>query len=96
MNQVILTGKIAKDIEFKDEKTILTIAVPRNYKNAKGEYESDIIPCILWNGVINKLYDMLHEGDTIGIRGLLQNVDNNIFVIADKITFITEKKEHKQ
>ena len=50
LNQIVLVGRILKDVEMEGEtKAIVTLAVPRSYKNADGEYDTDFIPCVLWS-----------------------------------------------
>ena len=48
VNQIVLVGRIARAPETKTTETgkkvaTLTLAVPRNYKNADGIYETDFI-----------------------------------------------------
>ena len=56
LNQIVLVGRITSDLEVKEleegkKETLLTLAVPRSYKNLKGEYETDFITCRLWNNI---------------------------------------------
>ena len=108
MNNVILVGRLVKDLEIREtENNIkvanITIAVTRNYKNANGEYETDFIPCVLWNSIAENTAEYLKKGDMVGIKGRLQS--NNILnedgtikdvryeVVAEKVTFLSNKKE---
>ena len=50
LNQIVLVGRLVATPEVKeleDEKKVanITVAVPRSYKNADGEYETDFIDC---------------------------------------------------
>lgn len=97
MNQVILVGKIFGDIKVEtgenDKKVCkLKIVVSRNFKNIDGVYENDLIDIILWNGVAESTVEYCKNGDVIGIKGRLQVEDNNLQVIAEKITFLSSKK----
>ena len=52
LNQTALVGKLTKTPEIMENQdgskfTIITLAVPRSYKNMNGEYDTDFIPCIL-------------------------------------------------
>ena len=98
-NQVYLIGRLVKDIEVEEKdnstKAIITIAVQRSYKNEEGIYESDLIPCILWNGVATHTKEYCEKGDLVGIKGRLQIVDEKIVAIADKITFLSSKKQEE-
>lgn len=110
MNQAILVGRLTKDLEVKtldDGKkvTSITIAVPRNFKNAEGEYETDFIECILWNSIAENTAEYCKKGDIIGVKGRLQSSGyekedgTKIYkteVIAEKVTFLSSKKEESE
>ena len=97
LNQVICVGRITKDIEIieNDNKKqyIVTLAIPRSYKNADGIYETDFISCILWENVGEQIITYLKKGDLVGIKGRLQTEDNKIIAVAEKVTFLSSKKE---
>lgn len=97
LNQVICVGRIAKDIEIVEndnkKQYIVTLAVPRSYKNVDGIYETDFISCILWNNVGEQTLIYCKQGDLVGIKGRLQTEDNKIIVVAEKVTFLSSKKE---
>ena len=46
-----------------------TLAVQRNMKNDKGEYESDFINCVAWNGSADYISRYLTKGSLIGVEG---------------------------
>ena len=78
MNQVILVGRLSQDPEYEitetgKKRTIINIAVTRGFKNSEGKYETDFIRCVLWNGMASATKDYCHTGDTIGIKGRVQN-----------------------
>lgn len=101
LNQIVLVGRIAKEIEdikLKNGKSasIITLSVPRNYKNMDGEYDIDYIDCILYNGIADKCKEYCKKGDLVGIKGRLQSrtnieEDSNTLVVAEKITFLSSK-----
>lgn len=77
MNNVILVGRLASDPileEFETEKkrTLIDLAVPRNYKNLEGIYETDFIRCVLWDGIAYNTSKYCKCGDAIAIRGRIQ------------------------
>lgn len=48
---MILVGRVA-NLEVNDEgKAILMLAVPRSFKNAYGEFETDILKCRLYGAI---------------------------------------------
>lgn len=104
MNKVILIGRICNDIElryFENEVGVATInvAVPRAFKNAKGEYETDFIKVVLYNQVAEVLNKNCKKGDLIGIDGRIQvrnyeyegkpRIDTS--VVCEKITLLNNK-----
>ncbi len=106
MNQVILVGRLCKDPEIvttdqERQRSIITIAVNRSFKNTDGIYETDFIRCILWNNVALNTFSYCHTGDVVGIKGRLQtrsyeDEDKNkkfiMEVIAEKVTFLSSVK----
>ena len=106
LNQIVIIGRLVRNPEIKESEgghkyTNITLAVPRNYKNSNGEYESDFIDCRLWNGIAENTAEYCHKGDIVGIKGRIQTSsyekDNQKHyiteVIAEKITFLSSKKE---
>lgn len=107
MNNVVLVGRLTKNPEISvskassSKKTVVTIAVTRNYKNSEGIYETDFIRCVLWNAIASSTCEYCHKGDIVGIKGRLEtsNFENEkndkIFmteVIVEKITFLNSKR----
>lgn len=95
LNQVILVGKIVIFEEVK-EKTIITIAVPRVYKNNEGIYETDFIDCQLFGTIAKNTLEYCQAGDTVGIKGRIEKSNNETIIIADRLTFLTSKKPTKE
>lgn len=95
LNNVMIVGRL-KEIIKGEDKCEIKISVPRYYKNSNGEYDIDVIPCTLWNGIANNAMEYLNIEDVVGIRGRLQSVNDNVFVIAEKITFLSSKKKEDE
>lgn len=98
LNQIVIVGRLVSDPqinETKEEKksTIITLAVPRSYKNKNGEYDTDFVPCILWNGIAENTLNYCKKGDIVGVKGRIQSNENGIELIAEKLTFLSSKKE---
>ena len=95
MNQVILVGRVVENpiLEEKEDKkvAIVKLSVPRPFKNSYGEYDSDIIDCVLWNLIAENTVDYVTEGNVIGIKGRLAHLENEekTIVIAEKVTFLS-------
>lgn len=78
LNQIVLVGRIAVDPEIKefdDGKKVsnLRLAVPRSYKNADGEYETDFLDVTLWNGAAQNTMEYCKKGDIVGVKGRAKN-----------------------
>ena len=104
LNNVIITGRLTADVEIKEvgENKVVnfTVACNRSYKNKEGEYDTDFISCVAWNGVADNMSEYLKKGDLVGVEGSLitstyekDGVKHyKTEVRADKITFLTPKK----
>lgn len=99
LNQVILVGRIG-NIE-KGEKTKITLAIPRSFKNSEGEYDTDFIDIYLYGNIAENTINYCKKGDIIGIKGRVQSSTIEryhskmtiIEIIAEKVTFLTSKSE---
>lgn len=97
LNQVILVGRIVKDIEVKElengkKVTTINIAIPRSYKNEEGMYDTDFIDCELWDSVATKTAEYCKKGDIVGVKGRIESEPNRIHVLAEKVTFLSSNK----
>jgi single-strand DNA-binding protein len=101
LNQTVIVGRLIDDIKIANvDKLVynLTLAVPRSYKNDKGEYETDFIDCQLWNGIAENTMKNVKKGDLIGIKGRLRksSIEEKMILIAEKVTFLSSKKEEEK
>ena len=105
LNEIILVGRLTNNIVVNTTdkgKKIgnLTLAVPRSFKNMDGLYETDFIPCLLWEEKATLAKDYCHTGDIVGIKGRLQSriveteqgKRNQLEVVAERLTFLSSKK----
>ena len=98
LNQVVICGRLVSDPELKETEngrkiSIITLAVPRSSKNENGEYETDFIKCTLLIGIAEKTCEYCKKGDLIGIKGRLQTTNNLLEVIAEKVSFLSSKRD---
>lgn len=102
LNQIIIVGRIKEkgvqeENEFGKKYTNITLAVPRNFKNMEGEYDVDVIPVLLWDGIASNVNDWCNEGDIVGVKGRLQRLEGNTLqVVAEKVTFLSSKSQNKE
>lgn len=105
LNQVVLAGRLVADPEItttenNKKMTIITVAVPRAYKNMEGSYDTDFIKCVLWAGIAETTCEYCKKGDIVGVKGRIQVIsyekDNekkySMEVVAEKVSFLSSKK----
>lgn len=108
LNQIVLVGRLVKEVELEKEGdkniAIMTLAVPRSFKNENGEYETDFFDCIIMNSIAENTANYCKKGDVVGVKGRLQsrtieNEDeiktNKIEIVAEKVTFLSSKKSEE-
>ena len=106
LNQTVLVGRIVSDPEINETKndkkvTIVPLAVQRSYKNEEGEYATDFIPCVLWQGIAENVVNYCTKGDLVGIKGRVQareytteDAHHSVMeLVAEKVTFLSTKKD---
>ena len=87
LNQIVLVGRLVKKPELRKsgnskDYAYITLAVPRSFKNANGEYDTDFIECSLWDVAATNTVEYCDKGDIVGVRGRIQ-------------TRVVEKEEEK-
>lgn len=109
VNQIVLVGRIVRTPEVRTTDTgrkvsTITLAVPRNYKNANGEYDTDFLDCTLWSAVAESTSEYCKSGDMVGVKGRLQNriieapdgsKKRKTEVVAEKITFLSSNASQR-
>lgn len=110
VNQIVLVGRIARTPETRTTDSgrkvaTLTLAVPRNYKNSNGEYDTDFLDCTLWSSVAESTSEYCDTGDMIGIKGRVQTriiegpdgmKRKKTEIIAEKVTFLTSNSQRRK
>lgn len=97
MNNLVLVGRLVKrpvlkEIENGRKTTTIVLAVPRNFKNDVGEYETDFIPVNLVGQVVESTVEYCKQGDVIGVKGRLARLSgNDLQVVAEKISFLSSR-----
>jgi single-strand DNA-binding protein len=97
LNQTVLVGRLVDTPTIEKNKeargTKIKLAIPRSYKNTEGDYDTDFITWLGWGGIADNVTEYCKKGDLIGVKGRLEQQDNNVVVVAEKITFLSSKKE---
>ena len=110
LNQTVMVGRLVDEpklqkLEDGKKVTNMTLAVPRSFKNANGEYDTDFVDCTLWNNIAENTCEYCKKGDLVGIKGRLQTdlyekngeTRKSMRIIAEKVTFLStaRNKENK-
>lgn len=100
LNQIVLAGRIASDLEIKEAENkkvaTITIAIPRSFKNLEGIYETDFVPVKLFSVVAENTCEYCRKGDIVGVKGRIQSNESNIEIIAEKVTFLSSKQPKEE
>ena len=102
MNEVILIGRLVKDVDYRATQSgtsvaKFTVAVNRRFKNKQtGDYDTDFIDCAAFKSTADFLNRYFHKGSKIVLEGTLQNnnwTDNSgvkhytYIVVANNVEF---------
>lgn len=74
LNQVLLIGRLAQDVEIRETptgKTVteITLAVRREYRNSEGNYDTDFFRITLWDGIAQNCKEYCQKGQTLFVKG---------------------------
>lgn len=105
LNQLVIAGRLVSDpviekLDNNKKRSYITVAVPRNFKNTDGTYDTDFIRCTLWAGIAENTCEYCKKGDIIGVKGRIQTSSYeangekkySMDVIAEKVSFLSSKK----
>lgn len=110
LNQIVLVGRLTSNPEVKETEegkkySYITLAIPRSFKNADGEYDTDFVQLKLWNAVAENTSEYCEKGDIVGAKGRIQSYtidkedgtkETKTELIAEKITFLSSKSDKKE
>ena len=108
LNQIILVGRLVHDpkkeeLENGRIKSKITLAIPRNYKNNEGCYDTDFIECIMHNSIAQSTIEYCKKGDLVGVKGRLEtttiedeeNKKIQMYVVVERLTFLSTRKDEE-
>lgn len=106
LNQVVLVGRLVRKIKINKSskgKSVATIslAIPRTFKNMDGTYDTDFVDCVAFENVALNTAEYCDKGDIVGVKGRIQSrvvqkddkKEYLVEIVAEKVTFLTSKKE---
>lgn len=103
INRVVLTGRMAKDIEMRETQTgkkVGSFSIATNVAKDKAYF----INCVAWGNTASIIEQYCKKGSKIGLEGRLQTRDYETVqgkryvteVVVDNITFLESRKEATQ
>lgn len=78
MNQVILIGRLTRDVQVKQinehhQVVNNTLAISRKHRDKSGDVITDFIPIVAWDGSATILEKYCQKGQRIAVSGLMQS-----------------------
>ena len=90
LNQCVLMGRM-KELEIKEnngEKMgIMYLSIPKDEENII------VVEIVLYENMINNIEKYCDKGDLVGIKGKVDLLDNKTIIVAEKITFLSSRKD---
>lgn len=110
MNQVGMVGRLTKDPVTRTLNegrihTSFVVAVARNYRNQKGDIESDFVLCSTWGKPAVNISKYCVKGSLVAVAGRLQSryydKDDGLRVyvtevLAEQVRFLDRKKAQEE
>ena len=107
LNQIVLVGRLVKTPELRitdngRKTSVITLAVPRNYKNQDGQYDTVFLECVLWTGEAESTAVYCKTGDMIGVKGRVQSrivekedgtKKKKTEIVAERVTFLSSSNK---
>lgn len=109
LNQIILVGRLTRDVELKEGENgskfaNLTLAIPRSWKNAEGQYDTDFVDCKAFESIAANTSEYCRKGDIVGVKGRVQTRPQEqedgtkkfiMEIIAEKVTLLSSKPKEE-
>ena len=109
MNQVILIGRITNELTLKTlangtSLANITLAVDRDYKDAKGERITDFFDTSVWRQQAEFITSYANKGDLIAVSGQIQKRSYEVDgqkrwateVVAKEVQILSRKEKEDQ
>lgn len=104
MNNVLLTGRLTKEVELRKTKSGksvcgFTLAVQRDKET------TDFINCVAWNMTAENMHKYCSKGDLVGVEGRITTRSYDAEdgskryiteVLANNVSFLNTKKEKQE
>ena len=100
MNSAVLVGRIIdiqreKDEEGNVKELVITIAIPRNYKNGDGIYDTDTVPVRIKSILAGGVDTYCKLNDVVGIKAKITRLKGKeLEIVAEKVSYLASRKEN--
>ena len=90
LNNCTLVGRMV-NLEIKEnngEKMgIMYLSTPKDKENII------VVEIVLYENMMNNVKEYCDKGDLVGIKGKVDLLDNKTIIVAEKITFLSSRKD---
>lgn len=90
-NNFVLVGRLVTISNVEDGNVILTIGLRK-----EDSEEQELIPITLKGTIASSVNEYCEKGNIMGIKGKITNKEDKIELVADKVTFLSSRKEEKE
>jgi len=85
LNQVTIVGKITEDLKLKEARNgslyaVAKLIVNKNFKNANGVYEKDLVDVSLWGSIAENTVKHAGAGSIINV---FDRLANRVLILLD-------------
>ena len=100
-NYLMLMGQVVEMIHTKpgrDEvgRSLIKLSVERAFRSVDGTVHVDIIPVVVYGAISKLASENIKTGDTITIKGRIENRDTNQFsIVGERILLLNERGDIK-
>ena len=95
LNQFVLVGRVNNINKINDKECIITLEIPRPFKNKNGDYENDYVDVIVKGELAKTTMEHVVNNDIIGVKGrFVKTTDMTTLELnVEKLYFLSQYKE---
>ena len=88
-NNTVIVGRIISIYNISEREMLLDVEV-------KNTNENVVVSCLIVGNMVSYIKDYtLRIGDMVGIKGMLSNFQGQLVLKAEKLTFLSSRKDTK-
>lgn len=98
LNQFVLVGRVNNINKINDKECIITLKIPRPFKNKNGDYENDYVDVIVKGELAKTTMEHVVNNDIIGVKGRsVKTTDMTTLELnVEKLYFLSQYKEREE